>query len=200
MVDTSGLHHVFKEMRNETRAIAGLSWFKTAQGGLSLKMEMRYSKKSGAKRRGWKPDDSRTKVAAETLTDCGNWNVVAPLPLETAKSHRKLESKEMSVTELKLKSLLLRKKRDGRQLGRRELNWLCRAIWRQRRALTREKHPNTIKESAETVKSPQENTKQSFQLELDCETGKSSQTSSTTSVQSRRTMSPNPRDSTGQNN
>ena len=46
---------------------------------------------------------------------------MALLLLETAKSHRKLESKEMPVTELELKSLLLRKKRDGRQLGRTEL-------------------------------------------------------------------------------
>ena len=72
---------------------------------------------------------------------------MALLLLETEKTHRRLETKEMSVTELELKSLLLRKKRDGRQLGRTEWNWLCRAIWRERRALKREKHLNKIKES-----------------------------------------------------
>ena len=41
---------------------------------------------------------------------------------------------------------VLRKTRDGRQLGRTELNWLCLAIWRKRRALKREKHLNKIKE------------------------------------------------------
>ena len=52
------------------------------------------------------------------------------------------------MTEFKLKSLLMRKKRDGRQLGRTELNWLCklnwlcRQIWRKRRALKRKKHLN----------------------------------------------------------
>ena len=35
---------------------------------------------------------------------------MAPLLLETAKTHRKLETKEMSATELELKSLLLRRK------------------------------------------------------------------------------------------
>ena len=51
----------------------------------------------------------------------------------------------MSVTELELKSLSLRKKRIRRQLGRTELNRHCRAIWRNRRALKREKHLKKIK-------------------------------------------------------
>ena len=75
------------------------------------------------------------------------------LLLGTAKNHRKLETKEMSVTEMELKSLLLRKKKTGR---------------RKRKALKREKHLAKIKESAELGESPQENTKQAFQLELDC--------------------------------
>ena len=41
---------------------------------------------------------------------------------------------------------------DGSESGgcneRAELNWLCRAIWRKRRALKREKHVTKIKESA----------------------------------------------------
>ena len=36
---------------------------------LSLKMKMRCTVKSGANLRGWKPDDSWQRVAAETLTD-----------------------------------------------------------------------------------------------------------------------------------
>ena len=64
-------------------------------------------------------------------------------------AHRKLETKEMSVTEIELKSLLLRKKKTGRHFERTELNWLCRAIWRKRRALKREKQVTKIKESAE---------------------------------------------------
>ena len=36
---------------------------------------------------------------------------MAPLLLETARTYRKLETKKMSVTELELESLLLRKKR-----------------------------------------------------------------------------------------
>ena len=70
------------------------------------------------------------------------------LLLETAKTHRKLETKEMSVTELEIKSLLLRKNKTGRHLERTELNWLCREIWRKQKALKREKHLAKIKESA----------------------------------------------------
>ena len=96
---------------------------------------------------------------------------MAPLLLETATSHRKLESREMSVTGLELKSLLLRKQRDGRQLGRTELNWLCRAIWRKRRALERETSEQDQGKCRDGER-PQENTKQAFQLEFDCETRK----------------------------
>ena len=47
---------------------------------------------------------------------------MAPVPLETAKSHRKLETKEMSVTAIELKSLLVKKKvMDGNSEGRVEL-------------------------------------------------------------------------------
>ena len=61
----------------------------------------------------WFKTDHRAVLAVLSLTDWGNWNVMAPLLLE-----KKLETKEMSVTELELKSLLLRQKRVGRQLGR----------------------------------------------------------------------------------
>ena len=69
-------------------------------------------------------------------------------------AHRKLETLEMSVTELELKTLLLRKKKTGRYFERSELNWLCREIWRKRRTLKRDKHLDKIKESAEKVKAP----------------------------------------------
>ena len=86
-------------------------WFKTDHrvvvAVLSLKSKVRYTMKNGANLRGWEPDDSWHRVAAETLTDWRNWDVMALLLLETAKTHRKLETKEMSVTELELKSLLM---------------------------------------------------------------------------------------------
>ena len=152
-------------------------WFKTDHRAvpavLSLKARMRYSAKLGVNLRGWKPDDSWQRAAAETLTVWGNWDVMAPLHLETAKAHKRMETKEMTVTELEVKPLLLNEKREGRNLERAELNWLCRAIWRKRRALKREKHLIKIGESAETGKVSPENTKQAFQLEFDCETRKS---------------------------
>ena len=53
---------------------------------------------------------------------------------------------------MELKTLLLRRKKTGRYLERSDLNWLCREIWRKRRALKREKHLDKIKESAEMGK------------------------------------------------
>ena len=162
------MHFIMSSRKSEMRRVQVLDsdWFKTDHRAvfavLTLNTKTRFSAKSGASLRGWKPDDSSGRVAAETLTDFGNWNVMAPLLLETAKSHRKFEFREMSVTELELKSLLLRKKREGRQLGRTELNWLCRAIWRKRRALKREKHLNKIKESAEMAKAPKKTQSKHF--------------------------------------
>ena len=126
-------------------------WFKTDHRAVLavLKPKMRYTKRNGANLRGWEPDHSWHRVAAETLTEWENWNAMLPLLTETAVADRKLETKEMSVTELELKSLLLKKKKTGRHLERTELSWLCRAIWRKRRALKREKHLTKIKESAE---------------------------------------------------
>ena len=95
--------------------------------------------------------------------------MVAPLLLETTKTHRKEESREMSMTEMELKSLLLKKKRDGKQLERSELNKLCREIWRKRRALMREKTLEQDQGKCGGRKSSQEDTEQTLQLELDCE-------------------------------
>ena len=93
-------------------------WFKTDHRAvlavLSLKPNMRYTKRYGANLRGWEPDDPWHRVAAETLTEWENWNVMVPLLMEKAKTHRRMETKELSVTELELKSLLLRKKKAGR--------------------------------------------------------------------------------------
>ena len=111
--------------------------------------------------RGWEPDDSWHKAAAETLTDWKSWNKMVPLLMETVVAHRKLETKEMSVTELELKTLLLRKKKTGRYLERSDLNWLCREIWRKRRALKRDQGECGDGEG------PQENAEQAFQLELE---------------------------------
>ena len=133
-------------------------WFKTDHRAvlavLSLKPRMRYTLRNGMNLRGWEPDEAWLSVAAETLTDWENWNAMVPLLMETAMAHRKVETKEMSVTEMELKSLLLKKKKTGRHLERTELNLLCRAIWRKQRALKREKHLNKIKESAEMGKAP----------------------------------------------
>ena len=57
-----------------------------------------------------------------------NWDVMAPLLVETAKAHKLKETG----TELELKTLLLQKNMEGRHLERAELNRFCSAIWRKR--------------------------------------------------------------------
>ena len=151
-------------------------WFKTAHRAvyavLSVRPKMRYTVKNAANLRGWVPDESWHDAAAATLTDWKSWNKLAPLLVDTAKAHRKVESKEMSVTELELKSLLLREKKTGRYLERSELNWLCREIWRTRRALKREA-PGPDQGECRDGESPQENAEQAFQLEINCKGRKS---------------------------
>ena len=77
--------------------------------------------------RGWDPDESWLSVAAETLTDWENWNAMVHLLMETPMAHRKVETKEMSVTEIELKSLVLKKEENRTHLERTELNLLCPA-------------------------------------------------------------------------
>ena len=151
-------------------------WFKTDHRAvyavLSLSPKMRYTMKNAANLRGWVPDDSWHGATVATLTDWQSWNKLVPLLVETAKAHREMESKEMSVTEMELKTLLLRKKNTGRHLERSELNWLCREIWRKKSIETREALGQDQGECRDG-ESPQENAEQAFQLEINCNGRKS---------------------------
>ena len=106
IVDTNGLHHVFKEIRNEIRASAGLRLVQDrSQGGVCCPFTENENEVYDEKRdANWRPDDSWVKGGCRDVDRLGKLEVMAPL----------LESREMSVTELELKSLLLRRKRDGR--------------------------------------------------------------------------------------
>ena len=73
--------------------------------------------KSDVNLRGWKPDDSWHGAAAETLADSRNWDVMAPLLKETAKAHKRMKTKEMTVTELELKISLVEEE-EGRAAPR----------------------------------------------------------------------------------
>ena len=153
--------------QNEARPVQILDseWFKTDHRAvlavLSLKAKVGYSAKPGVNLR---RDVDRLE----------NWDVMAPLLLETAKAYKMMETnRKMTVTELELKSLLLQKKRDGRHFGRAELNRLCRAFWRKQRALKRQKYFDQDQGKCRCGESNQENTKQTFQLEFDCETRES---------------------------
>ena len=134
-------------------------WFKTDHRAvfavLTLKTKVKYTMRSDANLRGWKAD----------------WNVMAPLLLETAKSHRKFESREMSVTA-------------RAQIGsaEEEKRWTTTRKDRVELALPSNLEKEETVETRETSEqdqgkcrdgeSTQENTMQAFQLEFDCETGK----------------------------
>ena len=156
---TNGLHHDFEKTGNEN-----MCRFKTdhrpVYAVLSLRPKMRYRVKNAANLRGWLPDDSWHDAAAATLTDWNSWNKLAPLLVETAKAHRKVESKEMSVTEMELKNTSVEK----------EDNWsIPRTIGTElalsrnlERALKREKHLDKIKESAEMGRAPKKTQSKHF--------------------------------------
>ena len=176
-VDTKGLHHVYNEIRNETRANADRS-----QGGICCSYTENGNEVYDEERCELAWLEARRflgRVAAETLTDWGRWNVMAPLLLEKAKSNRKIGIQRDVSDRARAQIALLRKRRDGRQLGRTELNWLCQAIWRKKTALKREKHLNNIKESAETEKAPKKTQTKHFNWSS---MKKFSQTSSKTSI------------------
>ena len=134
-------------------------WFKTDHRAvlavLSLRPKMRCTMRSGANLRGWEPDDSWHKAASRNSDGLEELEQDGTSAFGNGGgSHKIRKHKEMSVTELELKTLLLRKKKTGRYLERSDLNWLCRETWRKRRALKREKHLDKIKESAEMVNAP----------------------------------------------
>ena len=85
------LDFIMSSRKLEMRRVLDSDRFKTGHrvvfAVLSLNAKMIYTVKIGANLRGWKPDDSWKKLAAETLADWGNWNVMTPLLLEMAKSH-----------------------------------------------------------------------------------------------------------------
>ena len=107
------------------------------------------------------------------------------------------------MTELELKSLRAEEEKRWTTTGKdRVENWLCRAIWRKRRALMREKHLNNIKESAEMEKAPKKTQSNHFNWNSIAKQDNPEKVLTDffqTSIQSPRTkkMSPNPRDSTG---
>ena len=205
IVDTNGLRHDFEDAGNEIRASTVRLVQDRSQGGACCsfdKIENEVYEESRENFRGLEPDDSWHSVAAETLTDGVNWNVMAPLLLETARTYRKLETKKMSVTELEVESLLLRKKRaltTTREVGA-ELA-LPRNLEEKTSIETREKFGKDQGVCRDEERS-QENKKQAFQLEFDCKTRKSRNSSHKLLPRplldlETKKMPPKPRDSTG---
>ena len=121
-------------------------------------------------------------MAAEPLTDWGNWDVVALLlnqgnSISKQKTGNQGDDCDRARAQI---SLLLKKKREGQHLKRAEY------LKKEESVETRETLDRDQGECRHG-ESTQENTKQAFQLEFDCETRKIpkqfSQTSSKTSTQ-----------------
>ena len=80
-------------------------WFKTDHRAvlavLSMKPKMGYAVRNGVNLRGWEPDEAWLSVAAETLAELENWNAMVPLLMDNGDELTgKVETKEMSVTEI----------------------------------------------------------------------------------------------------
>ena len=125
LVDTNGLHHDFEKTGNETCAGSGLRLVQErSQSGVCSSFGETENEVH---------DEECCKLAwlgaRRILARCGHNNIdrleeleqVAPLLVETAKAHRRVESKGMTVTEMELKTLLSKKKKTGRYLERSEL-------------------------------------------------------------------------------
>ena len=183
-VDTNGFHHYSEKTGNETCSGSGLRLVQDgSQRGACCSFaetENEIHEEKWSELAWLGADDSWHRVAAETLTEWENWNAMVPLLMETARTHRRMETKELSVTELELKSLLLLFA--GRQLGRSELNWLCREIWRKRRAFGTREESGKDQGECRDGEILQEKAKQAFQLELRCKTRKPRICSSKTST------------------
>ena len=115
LVDTNGLHHDFEKIGNETCAGSGLRLVQDrSQSGVCSSFVETENEVHGEEycKLAW-------LGARRILARCGCSNFdrleelekLAPLLVETAKAHRKVESKEMSVTEMELKTLLLRRRK-----------------------------------------------------------------------------------------
>ena len=149
----------------EMRSVQVLDWFKTNHRAvlavLSLETKMRYTVKSGANLRGWKPDDSWQRVSAETLTDWGNWSVCGgAFVVRNDKDAQKIGN-QRDVCDRARAQIAAAEEEKGWTTTQEE-NWQSRAIWRKRRTLTGEKHLNKIKESAETDKAPKKTQSKHF--------------------------------------
>ena len=100
LVDTNGLHHDFEKTGNETCAGSGLRLVQDrSQSGVCSSFVETENEVHGEEccKLAWLGDEARCGYS--NLTDWKSWNKLAPLLVETAKAHRKVESKEMSVTE-----------------------------------------------------------------------------------------------------
>ena len=129
LVDTNGLHPDFEEIGNETCAGSGfrLVQDRSQSGAMQffrLKTENEVHDEECCKL-AWL--GARRILAQmwqqQTLTDWKSWNKRWHLCcVETAKAHRRVDTKGMPVTEMELKTLLLRKKKTGRYLVRTDQN------------------------------------------------------------------------------
>ena len=146
-------------------------WLKTDHRAvlavLSLRPKMRYTLRNGANLRGWEPDDSWHKVAAETLTDWKNWNTMVPLLAETAVAHRKIGNQRDVSDRIRAQITSVEKEENRTAPRPNRIEWsLSRNLEKKESVETRDTVGQDQGECRDG-ESPQENAKQAFQSELD---------------------------------
>ena len=146
--DTNGLHHDLEETGDETSESSGLNLVQNGpQGGAcytqcEVENETHEKKRSELAWMGIKRDmaeGGRRDTDGLGKLECGGASAAG-----NAKDTQEGGCTRVVSDGDRAQVTMLRKRKDGKHLGRPELNKLCRDIWRKRRALKREKHLNKI--------------------------------------------------------
>ena len=147
-------------------------WFKTDHRAvlavLSLRPKMRYPMRNGANLRGWEPDDSWHKAAAETQTDCKSWNKMVPSAYGNGGGSQKIGNKGDVSDRIGAQNTFVENE-ENRTIPRaiRFDMALSRNLEKEKSVETRETFGQDQGECGDG-ESPQENAEQAFQVELDC--------------------------------
>ena len=175
IVNTKGLHRDFEKTGNESCAGSGLRLVQDgSQRGACCsfaKPKMRYTKRNGANLRGWEPDDSWHRVAAETLTEWENWNAMVPLLMEAAMAQKIGNQRGASDRNRTQNTSVEKEENRAAPRAIRVEQALSSNLKKEESAEARET-PDQDQGECRDGESHQENAKQAFQLELDSRTRK----------------------------
>ena len=170
--DTNGFHHDFEKIGNETCADTGLRLVQDgSQSGSccpfvetenEIHVEERYEPAWLGARRSVAQCGCRDADGLGEL-ECDGASVL----VETAMAHRKVETKEMSVTEMELKITPVEKEENRTAPRANRVEFALPSNLEKAESAEARETPEQDQGECRDGESPQENAKQAFQLELD---------------------------------